>query len=591
MDAKQLRHMYLDFFKRKGHAVIGTSSLIPEHDPSVLFTTAGMHPLVPFLMGEPHPAGKRLASCQKCVRTDDIMEVGDEVHLTFFEMLGNWSLGDYWKQEAIYWSYEFLTQHLGFEHDRLHVTCFAGDQDAPRDLEAAGIWKSLGIPDSHITFLPKADNWWGPAGAVGPCGPDTEMFYDRHPDGPLGETPAGNPSRFVEVWNDVFMQYDKQADGAYAPLAQQNVDTGLGLERVLAIVEGVPTLYETELFQPIVARIHALSSLDSPDPFAVRVIADHIRAVVFILAEGIVPGNVDQPYVARRLIRRAVRYGRELGIKELFLPELADATIPTLSDVYPELEENRAHILTALGDEESRFQRTLKRGEKEFNKAVQRTKSLGRDTMAGKVVFHLYDTYGFPPELTQEFAQKHGLAADMEGFRHAFEEHQRKSRRGAAARFKGGLAERSPQTIRLHTATHLLHEALRRVLGPHVEQRGSNITQERLRFDFSHPEKLTKQQLQAVEDLVNEQIDRDLPVTFEKMRLEEAQAEGAIGLFEERYGDWVHVYSVGDFSKEVCGGPHVASTGELGRFRIVKERSIGAGLRRIRAVLESDDVV
>ncbi len=586
MDAKRLRQMYLDFFKGKGHAVIGTSSLIPEHDPSVLFTTAGMHPLVPFLMGEPHPAGKRLASCQKCVRTDDIMEVGDDVHLTFFEMLGNWSLGDYWKPEVIHWSYEFLTEHLGFEHDRIYVTCFAGDQDAPRDLEAADIWKSLGIPGSHITFLPKADNWWGPVGSVGPCGPDTEMFYDRHPDGPPGETPATNPTRFVEVWNDVFMQYDKQASGTYAPLAQKNVDTGLGLERVLAVVEGVPTLYETELFQPIVAKIHSLASVESPDPFAVRVIADHIRAVVFVLAEGVVPGNVDQPYVARRLIRRAVRYGRELGIEELFLPELAEATIPTLADVYPELHENRDHILSALGDEESRFQRTLKRGEKEFNKAVRRTVSRGRDTIAGQVVFRLYDTYGFPPELTQEFAQKHGLAADMDGFRRAFAEHQQKSRRGAAARFAGGLADRSEETTRLHTATHLLHEALRRVLGPHVEQRGSNITAERLRFDFSHPEKLTTEQLQAVENLVNEQIDRDLPVTFEKMRLEEAQAGGAIGLFEERYGDWVHVYSVGDFSKEVCGGPHVASTGELGHFRIVKEQSIGTGLRRIRAVLE-----
>jgi alanyl-tRNA synthetase len=586
MNAKKLRRMYLDFFKEKGHAVIGTSSLIPEHDPSALFTTAGMHPLVPFLMGQPHPAGKRLVNYQKCLRTDDIMEVGDDVHLTFFEMLGNWSLGDYWKEEAIQMSYEFLTEWLGLEHDRIYVTCFEGDQDAPRDLEAAGIWRSLGIPEGHITFLPKADNWWGPAGAVGPCGPDTEMFYDLNPDAPPEETPETNPQRFSEVWNDVFMQYNKQADGSYVPLAEKNVDTGMGLERVLAILEGVPSLYETELFQPIMEKTRSLSTVETPDQYTLRVIADHIRAAVFILAEGILPGNVDQPYVARRLIRRAVRYGREIGIDGLFLRELAEVMIPTLSDVYRELEENRDHILTALGDEERRFQRTLKRGEREFFKAVERQKARGQDTLPGEVVFRLYDTYGFPPELTEEFAQKQRLGVDMDGFHSAFEEHQKKSREGAAARFKGGLAEMSPQTIRLHTATHLLHEALRRVLGPHVEQRGSNITAERLRFDFSHPQKLTAGQLAAVEEMVNEQIARDLPVTCEKMRLEEARERGAIGLFEDRYGDWVNVYSAGDFSKEVCGGPHVARTSELGHFRIIRQKAIGAGLRRIRAVLE-----
>ena len=587
MDATQLRQTYLEFFRGKEHAIIGTSPLIPEHDPSVLFTTAGMHPLVPFLMGEPHPAGKRLVNYQKCVRTDDIVEVGDDVHLTFFEMLGNWSLGDYWKSEAIQMSYEFLTERLGLEHDRIYVTCFSGDQDAPRDLEAAEIWSSLGIPEKHITFLPKKDNWWGPAGVVGPCGPDTEMFYDMNPDGPTGETPGTNASRFWEMWNDVFMQYDKQPDGSYAPLAQRNVDTGLGLERILAILQKVPSLYETELFQPIVAKIRSLSSTKTPDQFAVRVIADHIRAVVFILAEGIVPGNVDQPYIARRLIRRAVRYGREVGINRLFLCELAETTIPTLSDVYQEIEENQEHILTALEEEEKRFQRTLKRGEKEFFKAVTQCQSRGQETMPGDVVFHLYDTYGFPPELTEEFARKQGLGTDLDGFRRAFEEHQEKSRQGAAARFKGGLAERSPETVRLHTATHLLHQALRQVLGSHVEQRGSNITTERLRFDFGHPEKLTGDQLATVETIVNKQIERDLPVTCEKMRVEEAQERGAIGLFEDRYGDWVNVYSIGDFSQEICGGPHVEHTGELGRFRIVKTESIGAGLRRIRAVLES----
>jgi alanyl-tRNA synthetase len=588
MNAKTLRQMYLTFFKDKGHAVIGSSSLIPEHDPSVLFTTAGMHPLVPFLMGEPHPAGKRLVNYQKCVRTDDIAEVGDDVHLTFFEMLGNWSLGDYWKADAIQMSYEFLTEHLGIEHDRIHVTCFEGDQDAPKDVEAADIWKAVGIPDSHMTFLPKADNWWGPAGATGPCGPDTEMFYDMNPDGPAEETPKTNPNRFWEVWNDVFMQYNKQADGKYVPLTQKNVDTGLGLERTLAILQGVPSLYETELFKPIVDAILSLSPAKAPDQFAIRVIADHVRAVVFILAEGTMPGNVDQPYVARRLIRRAVRYGREIGINKHFLCELAETTIPTLSDVYQELEDNRDHILAALEDEERRFQGTLKRGEKEFFKAVERYKSKGQDTIPGDVVFRLYDTFGFPPELTQEFAAKRELGVDMEGFHRAFQDHQEKSRQGAAARFKGGLAERSPHTTKLHTATHLLHEALRRVLGPHVEQRGSNITVERLRFDFSHPEKLTPGQLAAVENLVNKQIQKDLPVTYKKMSLAQAQEMGAIGLFKDRYGDWVNAYSIGDFSKEICGGPHVDRTGELGHFRIVKERSIGAGIRRIRAVLDEE---
>jgi alanyl-tRNA synthetase len=587
MDAGTFRQLFLDFFKDKGHAIIGGSSLIPEHDPSVLFTTAGMHPLVPFLLGEPHPAGKRLASCQKCLRTDDIMEVGDDVHLTFFEMLGNWSLGDYWKSEAIQMSFEFLTERLGFEAARVHVTCFEGDEDAPKDLEAAEVWQSLGIPSSRITFLPKKDNWWGPAGATGPCGPDTEMFYDMNPGGPPDETPATHPDRFWEVWNDVFMQYGKRADGNYVQLTTKNVDTGLGLERTLAILQGVPSLYETELFQPIVAEV--LSLAKAPSPFAVRVVADHIRASVFILAECILPGNVDQPYVARRLIRRSVRYGREMGIEGRFVGQLAEVAIATLSDVYPELERNQDHILTALDDEETRFHRTLKRGEKEFFKAVELCKAEEKDVMPGNLVFHLYDTFGFPPELTQELAQRQGLATDMEGFRRAFEGHQEKSRRGAASRFRGGLAERSVETIRLHTATHLLHQALRVVLGNHVEQRGSNITVERLRFDFSHPGKPTAEQLAEVERLVNEQIQQDLTVTWEEMSVEQAKELGAMGLFEERYGDRVKVYSVGDFSREICGGPHVERLGELGRFRIVKEKSIGSGLRRIRAVLDQVD--
>jgi len=584
MNAKTLRGLYLDFFRAKGHTVIGGAPLIPEHDPSVLFTTAGMHPLVPFLLGEPHPAGKRLTNCQKCVRTDDIMEVGDDVHLTFFEMLGNWSLGDYWKTDAIRMSYEFLTEQLGLDAERLYVTCFTGDADAPRDLEAAEVWRSLGIPTSRITFLPKKDNWWGPAGATGPCGPDTEMFYDINPTGPQGETPATNKARFWEMWNDVFMQYDKQADGSYVQLKQQNVDTGLGVERVTAILEGAPSAYETELFIPIVEAIRSLSSRSNI--FAERVIADHIRAASFILAEGITPGNLDQPYIARRLIRRAVRYGRELGISGHFLARLSEVVRATLQDVYPELEERGDHISKALEEEEARFQRTLERGEREFVKAVELGQNEKQTIMPGETVFHLYDTYGFPPELTQELARQQGLEADMDGFRRAFEEHQEKSRQGAVGRFKGGLAERSPETTRLHTATHLLQEALRRVLGNHVEQRGSNITPERLRFDFPHPERMTSEQIAQVEALVNEQVERDVAVEWEEVSVAEAKARGAIGLFESRYGERVKLYRIGDFSQEICGGPHVEHTGELGRFRILKEESIGAGLRRIRAVLE-----
>jgi len=512
------------------------------------------------------------------------MEVGDDVHLTFFEMLGNWSLGDYWKQDAIGMSLEFLTEVLGFDIDRLRVTCFAGDTDAPVDTEAADIWKSLGLPDKHMEFLPKASNWWGPAGRTGPCGPDTEMFYDMDPGGPADETPATNPVRFWEIWNDVFMQYEKHADGSYLPLRQKNVDTGMGLERTLAILEGVHSLYETELFRPIVEKILSLGR--KPNPFAVRVIADHTRAASFILAEGISPGNVDQPYIARRLIRRAVRYGREVGISGHFLVQLAEVAIPTLADVYPELGAQEQHILSALDDEETRFQRTLQRGEKEFFKAVDGCRAKRQDEIPGDTVFRLYDTYGFPPELTQEMAQKERLTVDLAAFRKAFEEHQEKSRQGAAARFRGGLAERSPETTKLHTATHLLHESLRRVLGPHVAQRGSNITTERLRFDFSHPEKLTPEQWVAVERIVNEQIQRDLEVTWQEVSVSEAKATGAIGLFEDRYGERVKVYSIGDFSREICGGPHVERTGELGHFHILKEESVGTGIRRIRAVLE-----
>lgn len=577
MDAKHLRQLYLDFFsKEKGHTVIGGAPLIPEHDPSVLFTTAGMHPLVPFLLGEPHPAGTRLVNVQKCLRTGDIEEVGDDTHLTFFEMLGNWSLNDYWKPEAITMSYEFLTEKLGLEPDRLYVTCFMGDDDAPRDDDSASIWRSLGI--SRITFLPKEDNWWGPAGVTGPCGPDTEMFYDTNPDGVPGENPSTNSKRFWEVWNDVFMQYEKKDDGSYIQMQRKNVDTGMGLERTLAVLQGKSSVYETELFQPIIDHIQTLSG--RPDTFASRVIADHLRAVVMLLSEGIIPGNVDQPYIARRLIRRAVRYGHEMQIEGHFLSNIAQTVINTLSDVYTELDTHRSNILTALDEEETRFQRTLQKGEQAFLKALE------TQQFSGETVFHLYDTYGFPPELTRELAQRQGLQVDMEGYRTAFAQHQEKSRQGGSVRFRGGLSERSPETTRLHTVTHLLHEALRRVLGTHVEQRGSNITVERLRFDFSHPEKMTPEQIEQVETLVNEQIRQGLPVIHQEMSVQDAKQLGAIGLFEERYGERVKVYSIGAYSREICGGPHVENTAELGRFKILKEEAVASGIRRIRAVLE-----
>lgn len=583
MNANRLRRLFLDYFQAHDHAVIGSASLIPEGDPSVLFTTAGMHPLAPFLLGEPHPAGKRLASCQKCLRTNDILEVGDATHLTFFEMLGNWSLGDYWKPESIRYSYDFLTSQLGLAAERLSVTCFTGDAVAPRDEEAAAIWREVGIPADRIFFLPKADNWWGPAGATGPCGPDTEIFYDMNPGGPAEETPATNSQRFVEIWNNVFMQYDQQADGQMARLQSNNVDTGLGLERVLTILQGVASPYETDLFLPVVDAIQSLAI--QPDPFAVRVIADHVRAATFVLAEGIRPGNVDQPYVARRLIRRAIRYGATIGITGHFLTKLANRVIATFADVYPELEGQGEQIAAALDEEESRFQRTLVRGERATAKVITDSQERGETVLAGREVFHLYETYGFPAELTQELAAQQGVTVDMTGFHTAFAEHQAASQQGAAGHFRGGLAERRPETVRLHTATHLLQAALRHVLGSHVAQRGSNITPERLRFDFNHPAKLTAEEIQQVEALVNEQITRDLPVTWAEMTVTAAKQAGAIGLFEDRYSEQVKVYTIGDFSQEICGGPHVEQTAELGHFQITKEEAVGTDVRRIRAVL------
>lgn len=595
MTAEELRKKYIDFFTQKGHAHISGKSLIPENDPTVLFTTAGMHPLVPYLLGQEHPAGNRLVNYQKCIRTGDIDEVGDPSHLTFFEMLGNWSLGDYFKEGAIEMSFEFLTspQWLGISPEKLSVTCFEGDDEVPRDEESAGIWRSLGIPDERIYFLPREDNWWGPAGETGPCGPDSEMFIDtgREACGPDCR-PGCSCGKYFEIWNDVFMQYNKQHDGSYLPLNRKCVDTGMGIERTAAILQGKDSVYDIEMFTPIIEgiesitghRYHRNEAVDA----SIRIIADHIKTSVFILGDeqAVKPSNLGQGYILRRLIRRAVRHGRKLGLEQHFLAELAETVIEIYGAVYPILDRNRDAILKELEAEEERFFATLKKGEHEFEKMLPGLLKNPKKIIPGRIAFKLYDTYGFPIEITEELAGEHSLSVDREGFTAAFEKHQELSKKGAEKTFKGGLADQSEHTTALHTATHLLHKALRMVLGDHVQQKGSNITPERLRFDFVHPEKMSPEEIQKVEDIVNDVIRKDLPVTMEVMDLEEAQEAGALAFFESKYGEQVKVYSVGDFSKEVCGGPHVEHTGQLGTFKIKKEQSSSAGVRRIRAVLE-----
>jgi alanyl-tRNA synthetase len=595
MTGSELRRRYLEFFKARGHAEISGRSLIPENDPTVLFTTAGMHPLVPYILGEPHPAGRRLVNVQKCIRTDDIDEVGDASHLTFFEMLGNWSLGDYFKDEAIRLSYEFLTskEWLGFSPDRLSVTVFQGDADVPADEEAAAVWRSLGIPRKRIHYLPRKDNWWGPAGQTGPCGPDTEMFIDtgKAACGPSCR-PGCNCGKYFEVWNDVFMQYNKTSDGKYPPLAQKTVDTGMGVERTIAMMQGKATVFETELFWPIVERLEALCGkrygTTAETDLSFRIITDHVRAATFILGDdrGVTPSNLGQGYILRRLIRRSIRHGRKLGLEGSFLGELAKVVTAIYGGFYAELVQREAMIVEEFTKEEGRFSETLKKGEHEFEKLLPNLQKNPQKTIPGRVAFRLYDTYGFPIELTEELAGEHSMTVDRLGFEEAFAKHQELSKAGAEKVFKGGLADNSEMTTRLHTATHLLHTALRQVLGNHVAQKGSNITVERLRFDFVHPSPMSEEQVRKVEAIVNEQIRRDLPVTMETMTIEEARAAGAIALFGEKYGEKVKVYTVGDFSKEVCGGPHVERTGVLGKFTIQKEQSSSAGVRRIRAVLE-----
>ncbi|MFA6407448.1 MAG: alanine--tRNA ligase [Candidatus Paceibacterota bacterium] len=586
MMAYEIREKFLSFFRTKQHTLIPSASLIPENDPTVLFTTAGMHPLVPFLLGEKHPGGVRLADAQKCIRTGDIDEVGDATHLTFFEMLGNWSLGDYFKKEAIEYSFEFLTskEWLGFDKKFLAVSVFEGDNDASFDEEAFTIWKSLGIPEERIAKLPKKNNWWGPAGETGPCGPDTEMFYwtgkpEEIPDSFNDDNPL-----WVEIWNDVFMQYNKRADGTFEPLKQKNVDTGMGLERTVAVLNKCD-VYQIDTFKPIIEEIETLSGkkygVNAEDTRAMRIIADHLRAAVFIVGDerGVVPSNTGQGYVLRRLIRRAVRYGKVLEIEHMFAKNIAIKVIGIFGEYYPELITNSDKILEEVEREEDKFGLALKRGLAEFEKIAH---------IDGKVAFDLYQSYGFPLELTEELSHERGLAIDKEVFIAEFKKHQELSRTASAGQFKGGLADSSENVVKLHTATHLLHQALIDVLHIPANQKGSNITAERLRFDFECSRKVTPEEIVKVEEIVNKRIQEDLPVHFELLTVDEAKEKGAIGIFEDKYaqlGSKVKAYFVGDYSKEICGGPHVEHTGVLGHFKIQKEEAVSAGVRRIKAIV------
>ncbi len=573
--AQDLRDKFLKYFESKDHKIITSASLIPDNDPTVLFTTAGMHPLVPYLMGEKHPQGVRLTSVQKCVRTGDIDEVGDTTHHTFFEMLGNWSLGDYDKTSAIEYSWEFLTEILKLDKEKLAVTVFGGNEDIKEyDAEAEKHWLSVGVAPERIARL--SANWWGPAGTTGPCGPDTEMFYWIG----AGEAPKifdPEDNRWVEIWNDVLMEYHKTTDNKFEPLQQKNIDTGMGLERTLAVLNGLDDNYQTELFSPIIAALEKLSGKKyADDKRSFRIIADHIRSAVFILGDhkGVSPSNKDQGYVLRRLIRRAVRFAKMLGLENNFTKVLAELIIAQYQSAYPELLKNQDFITKEIEQEENKFRSTLEKGLREFAK---------QKNIDGKIAFTLFSTYGFPLEMTEELARENNIQINKQEFEAEFKKHQDLSRTASAGMFKGGLADDKQNTKCHHTAAHLMLQALRIVLGEHVEQRGSNINEDRMRFDFTHPEKMTPEQIQKVEDIVNEQINKKMPVSYQEMSVAEAKEYGAIGIFEHKYGDKVKVYTMGDFSKEICGGPHVDNTAELGSFKIIKEESSSAGVRRIKA--------
>ena len=588
ISSDKLKKLYLEFFQEKGHKIIANASLIPENDPTALFISAGMHPLVPYLLGQPHTSGKKLVNVQKCLRTTDIDEVGDSNHLSFFEMLGNWSLGDYFKEESIQWSYEFLTSQkwLNIDAKRLYITVFAGDDKIPRDTESTSIWEKLGIPKEKIFYLPKEENFWGPIGSVGPCGPDTEIFYDTGKE-PCGvECQPGCPcGKYNEIWNNVFMEYNRTQDGDYELLEQKNVDTGMGVERTVAVLQGKDNVYETETFVPLIERIKKLADIDTiseKEIKSVRVIADHSRAATFLLAEGIAPRNVEQGYVLRRIIRGVIRHGKLLGIEEEFLGELSQIVIETYSGDYPHLKSNEVFIVAELKKEYKKFSNTLERGLRRFNRIARK-----KNKIDSKDAFLLYQSFGFPIEITKELGLENDIFVDVDGFNEEFQKHQKVSRTSADKMFGSGLADHSTETVKLHTATHLLNEALRRVLEREITQKGSNITQERLRFDFNFDRKLTEQELQNIEEIVNMQIRKALPVKRIDTTLDEAVKMGSQAVFEQRYGEQVSVYTIGDFSLEICSGPHVNNTGELGRFRIIKEEGISSGVRRIRAVLDS----
>ena len=580
MKAIEIRNKYLNYFKSKGHKVIPSAPLIPENDPSVLFTTAGMQPLVPYLLGEKHPEGTRLTDYQKCVRTNDIDEVGDNRHLTYFEMLGNWSLGDYFKEESIAMSYEFLTKELGIPSKKLSVTVFKGDEDCPRDEVAANAWKKAGILEDHIYYYGKDDNWWI-AGEEGPCGPDTEMFYDTGKPACSDDCgPSCDCGKYVEIWNNVFMEYFKDKNG-YSKLEQKNVDTGLGLERMAMLLQGKETPFDTELFEPVMKKLEELQKVDIIE--SRRIVAEHLRSSMMIISDGGRPSNLDRGYVLRRLIRRMIRHMNKLQIELSELGTLIDVNIQTLNEMYPELEKNKETIKSVIIEEKDKFVKTLANGEREFQKEINKLN--GNKLISGQVVFKLYDTYGFPPEVTKELAEENGYEVDLKEFEELFKKHQEKSRAGSEAKFKGGLAEQTEETIKYHTATHLLNAALKVVIGKDAHQRGSNITVDRMRFDFNCDHKLTDEEKKQVEDLVNEWIQQGLPVTKEEMKKEDAIKSGAECMFIEKYPDIVTVYTIGDVSKELCGGPHVKNTSELGRFKIKKEESSSSGVRRIKAIL------
>ena len=599
MKAKDLKQKFLKFFESKNHKIIPSASLVPENDPTVLFTTAGMHPLVPFLMGEPHPLGKRLANVQKSIRTQDIDHVGDETHTTFFEMLGNWSLGDYFKKEAISWSLEFLTDKkwLGLDKNRLAFSCFKGDNDAPRDDDAAKIWMSLGVPKERIAFLPKENNWWGPAGETGPCGPDTEMFYWRRNDKPAPKVFDPEDNNWVEIWNDVFMQYNKTRDGKYHELAQKNVDTGLGVERVAMVLQGFEDVYKTELFAPIIDKISKIANKKptKENVQSFRIITDHMRAATFLLGDerDVVPSNSDQGYILRRFLRRAIRHGMVLGINKEFTSEIASLVIDMYKDEYPILEKKKNKIVDELKKEEQRFRETVEKGMKEFQKIASRLDQEGKNKISGKEAFLLFQSYGFPIEIIMEMAHESDLVVNTSEYKEEYEKHQELSRIGAEKKFKGGLSDHGESTVRLHTATHLLNEALRKILDPEITQKGSNITAERLRFDFNFDRKLTDEEVKRVEEEVNRVIKKSLDVERAETTPDDAKKQGAQAEFGAKYPPKVSVYTIVDkkdpkgfYSKEICMGPHVKNTSEIGVFKIIKEESVAAGIRRIKAVVE-----